>query len=162
MNTSFQRSENNKDEWLTPPSLLKGLGDFDLDPCSPIKRPYETAKKYFTVLDNGLIQDWFGRVWCNPPYGNQTDLWLKKCKEHGNCVALVFARTETKMFFNHVWENAHSIYFIKGRIKFLHITRTRSGSAGASSVLIAYGENNKFSLESVRDYGYDGKLIILK
>lgn len=27
------------DEWLTPPHILRALGDFDLDPCSPVNRP---------------------------------------------------------------------------------------------------------------------------
>lgn len=34
MNTSFERCENTKVEWLTPPELVKKLGEFDLDPCS--------------------------------------------------------------------------------------------------------------------------------
>jgi len=25
------------DEWLTPPKIIKSLGEFDLDPCSPDK-----------------------------------------------------------------------------------------------------------------------------
>ena len=51
-----------KDEWLTPPDIIKGLGDFDLDPCSPIERPWDTAKKHYCILDDGLKQDWEGRV----------------------------------------------------------------------------------------------------
>lgn len=30
-----------KDEWLTPPQIIKALGGFDLDPCSPINRPWD-------------------------------------------------------------------------------------------------------------------------
>jgi hypothetical protein len=26
------------DEWLTPPEIIAALGQFDLDPCSPINR----------------------------------------------------------------------------------------------------------------------------
>ena len=77
MDTSFERVADGKIEWLTPPEIIHNLGEFDLDPCSPIIRPWETAKNYFT--DNGLNKDWFGRVWCNPPYGTETIKWMKKC-----------------------------------------------------------------------------------
>lgn len=32
-----------KDEWLTPPEIVQSLGSFDLDPCSPIARPWPFA-----------------------------------------------------------------------------------------------------------------------
>ena len=40
-NTSaFQHDKTTgKDEWLTPPEITTALAPFDLDPCSPIKRP---------------------------------------------------------------------------------------------------------------------------
>lgn len=63
MNTQFERNlPNYKEEWLTPPSIIKSLGDFDLDPCSPINRPWDTAKKHFNVNDDGLAQNWGGSV----------------------------------------------------------------------------------------------------
>lgn len=50
-----------KDEWLTPPEITRALGSFDLDPCSPINRPWPTAEKHLTILDDGLSREWFGR-----------------------------------------------------------------------------------------------------
>lgn len=161
MNVQFETKHGNKagkDEWLTPPEIIRSLGVFDLDPCSPINRPWDTANKHYTILDDGLSSDWHGRVWCNPPYGRQASDWLKKCAEHGNAIALVFARTETKMFFEHVWDKATALFFIKGRIKFHHVNGSKSGSAGAPSVLIAYGSENAKSLQ---DCSLDGKLIWL-
>jgi phage N-6-adenine-methyltransferase len=142
MNVSFERKKNGKDEWLTPPYILDALGEFDLDPCSPTKRPWHTAETHFTKRDNGLTKRWFGRVWCNPPYGNQTDKWLAKCVKHKNAIALVFARTETKMFFKYIWEKADAVLFIKGRLKFYHKNGVEGDSAGAPSVLVAYGKAN--------------------
>jgi hypothetical protein len=50
MNTSFEgKTETGKDEWLTPPEIIKSLGEFDLDPCSPINRPWDTAKNHYTI-----------------------------------------------------------------------------------------------------------------
>lgn len=44
-----------KEEWLTPPWLLRELGEFDLDPCAPIKRHWATAKQHFAIQDNGMV-----------------------------------------------------------------------------------------------------------
>jgi hypothetical protein len=161
MNTAFERVSEGKDEWLTPPQIITNLGEFDLDPCSPINRPWPTAKNHYTIEDDGLSKEWVGRVWCNPPYGNQTTLWLKKCSEYGNAVALVFARTETKMFFDYIWDKADALYFIKGRLKFHHVDGKQADAAGAPSVLVAYGENN---VQSLIDYQnlIPGKFIDLR
>ncbi|MDV3706643.1 adenine methyltransferase [Elizabethkingia anophelis] len=161
MNVTFETKYKNKagkDEWLTPPEIIKALGGFDLDPCSPINRPWSTANKHFTIEDDGLIQDWNGRVWCNPPYGDAAKLWLNKCADYGNAIALTFARTETRMFFDFVWSKADAVLFIKGRLKFYHITGVKGDSAGAPSVLIAYGKENAIILENC---GIPGKFINL-
>ena len=74
---NFNTNTENHDEWLTPPEIIKALGEFDLDPCSPVNRPWDTAKKHFTKFDDGLNKEWDGRVWVNPPYGRETFKWLE-------------------------------------------------------------------------------------
>lgn len=158
MNTAFEKTIGN-DEWLTPPEIIKSLGKFDLDPCAPIIRPWDTALKHYTKEDNGLLQNWEGRVWCNPPYGSQTHLWLNKCALHNNCIVLTFARTETKMFFDHVWNTADAVFFFKGRIKFYRVTGEVGDHSGAPSILIAYGQNN---VSALRNCNLKGKFINLE
>jgi hypothetical protein len=149
-----------KEEWLTPPEIIKDLGVFDLDPCSPVNRPWDTAVDHYTVNDDGLSKKWFGFVWCNPPYGAQTGKWLKKLSEHGSGVALIFARTETKMFFDYVWNKAHALLFIKGRLYFHHVDgRRASSNAGAPSVLVGYGREAADRLSSSK---IKGKFIELR
>lgn len=46
---SHERASGGTDEWLTPKWLVDRLGPFDLDPCSPINRPWATAARHFTV-----------------------------------------------------------------------------------------------------------------
>jgi hypothetical protein len=129
------------DEWLTPPEIIDQLGPFDLDPCAPIIRPWDTAKKHLTIEDNGLLQQWEGFVWCNPPYGQQTAYWLERMAFHDNGIALIFARTETETFFRYVWNMADAVRFIEGRLFFHHVDGSRAeNNSGAPSVLIAYGE----------------------
>lgn len=137
-----------KDEWLTPPHIIKALGGFDLDPCAPINRPWDMANCHYTIEDNGLVQPWFGRVWCNPPYGLEAALWLERLADHGNGIALIFARTETRMFFEHVWRKADAVCFIDGRLHFHHVDGTRAkANGGAPSCLVAYGNNNVTALK---------------
>ena len=134
MDTRFERSTGN-DEWLTPPYIIDALGgslSFNLDPCAPINRPWDTAKHHFTRQEDGLLQDWLGRVWLNPPYGNRTGLWLRKLQRHGDGIALTFARTETKMFFDYVWPHAAAVFFLKGRLRFYTVTGAEGGGSGLS------------------------------
>lgn len=138
---SHHSAKMGKNEWLTPPDILEKLPPFDLDPCSPIDRPWKTAKNHFTVNDDGLIQIWKGRVFCNPPYGLEAAKWLEKLANHNNGIALIFARTETKMFFDYVWKKADSLLFIEGRLFFHHVDGSRAkANSEAPSVLIAYGK----------------------
>jgi hypothetical protein len=158
MNTLFERCEDTKVEWLTPPDLVKKLGFFDLDPCSPIDAPFLHAKNNFTINEDGLKRKWTGRVYLNPPYGRGMEKWIEKLKKHGNGIALIFARTETKCFFDHIWNDADALLFVKGRIKFYHITGIQGGTPGAPSVFIAYGKENALAL---KNSGINGRFINL-
>lgn len=141
--TSHQRPNRGAtDSWLTPRSIVEDLGPFDLDPCCPPVMPWRTATTMIHWPTDGLAAEWTGRVWLNPPYGNQTGRWLRKLAEHGNGIALIFARTETVDFHTHVWSKAHALLFLQGRIHFHHVSGKRAESnAGAPSVLVAYGED---------------------
>src|ERR1035437_8150885 len=146
MNTAFERTVS-KDEWLTPKHIIDALAPFDLDPCASKVQPWRTAEKTFTIDDNGLIQPWKGFVWMNPPYGTQTQKWFRRLTEHGNGIALTFARTETRMFFESVWSKASAIFFIKSRLSFCDTAgNAASNSAVAPSFLIAYGDEPKIRL----------------
>ena len=157
---SHQSTRMKNDEWLTPPEIIKSLGGFDLDPCSPIIRPWDTAKNHFNINEDGFNKNWFGRVWLNPPYGSMTGKWLNKLVNHGNGIALIFARTETEMFIKYVWESADAILFIYGRLYFYYVDGTKAkANSGAPSCLIAYGKNN---VEYLKNCNIPGKLINLK
>lgn len=148
------------DVWLTPPALITSLGEFDIDPCCPNNLPWKTAKDFYSLENgqDGLKLPWIGRVWLNPPYSNWVP-FLEKLKNHNDGISLIFARTETKGFFDHVWEDADSILFLKRRVKFVKADLSSGGSSTAPSILIAYGKNNTKALENCK---LEGKLIKLK
>lgn len=147
-------------DWLTPPNILEALGDFDLDPCAaPEPRPWPTAATHWT--DNTMNRKWFGRIWLNPPYGSKEVVgpWMRRMANHGNGIALIFARTETDTFFETVWEKAQAILFLKGRLNFYRINGSPGLiNSGAPSVLIAYGDDNA---EVLRTCGLSGKWLAL-
>jgi phage N-6-adenine-methyltransferase len=110
-------------EWETPQDLFDALNaefGFELDPCaSP-----ENAKceRYFTAADDGLAQEWPGRVFMNPPYGATIGQWMRKALESvqsGSAelvVCLVPARTDTRWW--HDYATHGEIRFIQGRLRF--------------------------------------------
>lgn len=67
---------------------------------------------------DGLRLPWVGRVWLNPPFGSVAAKWLARLADHGNGIALIPARTETKMFYASVWGRASSLLFLRGRPHF--------------------------------------------
>lgn len=146
--------------WLTPPDVFTKLGEFDLDPCASIIRPWDIAKVNYTEEDDGLSKEWFGRVWLNPPYGPPLmPKFLQKMAKHNNGIALVFNRTETRQFHEFVWPVASAVLFKKGRILFLNEYGERPGNGpGCGSVFIAYGKENA---DILKNSGIEGKFIYL-
>ncbi|HOX21818.1 MAG TPA: DNA N-6-adenine-methyltransferase [Elusimicrobiales bacterium] len=147
-----------KDEWLTPKYITDVLGPFDLDPCASIVRPWDIGTTCYTKENGGgLIKDWHGFVWCNPPYGRETEKWMKRMAEHNNGIALIFARTETKTFFKWIWPKASGFFFIEKRVNFCDTQGVASkASAGAPSVLVAYGEE---AARRLRECTLNGKYL---
>ena len=158
MNTSFERSKKTTNEWYTPPEIINSLGRFDLDPAAPEETWY-TAEKCYTKKQDGLRQEWFGRVWLNPPYSNP-DIreFMEKMAEHGNGIALVFNRCDSAWIHSFVFEKADAMLFLRKRIKFYRPDGTQGGSPGCGSILVAYGKQNVATLESC---DIDGKLVYL-
>ncbi|MCE7039268.1 phage N-6-adenine-methyltransferase [Dyadobacter sp. CY312] len=157
---SHQSHNMTTDEWLTPPEIVKALAPIDLDPCAPIIQPWKIADKCFTIIDDGLNQPWEGFVYCNPPYGKMAAKWLEKLANHDNGIALIFARTETEMFFDWVWPYADSLLFIKGRLTFWKVDGTPAPyNGGAPSVMVAYGKHARARLIKS---GIPGQLLNLR
>ncbi|WP_233197807.1 phage N-6-adenine-methyltransferase [Cryobacterium sp. Y57] len=145
---SHQSAAMITDRWLTPRHVLDAMGEFDLDPCGA--PGWSTAKTVYTpeTHGDGLTLQWHGRVWLNPPYGKQATIWMRRLADHGNGTALIFARTETRMFFETVWNRASAVLFLEGRLTFVRPDGTPAkANGGAPSVLIAYGESDALKLK---------------
>ncbi len=126
-------------DWMTPIEYTQNLDvDFDLDPCVSLNQRDFHAKKGYTIKDDGLKKDWKGRVWLNPPYSREIGLWMKKIMEHGNGIALIPARTDTRWFQDYVFQPASAILFLKGRIKFIGSKHYAKNPCSFPCVLASY------------------------
>ena len=103
--------------------------------------PWIPADHHFTTADNALEQEWFGTVWCNPPYGRETlPQWLEKFRQHGNGIALVVDRTSTG-WWQTLCGHADLILQLNKKIQYIRPDDDRDpGNNALGSSLVAYGE----------------------
>lgn len=164
---SYNKESDKLYECITPEEILRPLGMFDLDPCAPVIRPWDMARHHFTIEDNGLMREWFGRCWVNPPYGRQLHLWIAKMNLHRNGICLIPSRTGSPWFHRQVYEQADGIYYLEDRIWFRDIygnkilakSTGKPGNCGHDSILIPYG---KLNIEAIMDSGLKGHMELLR
>lgn len=162
----YQRDEKSStDEWYTPAVFIEAardvLGAIDLDPatCQAANHVVQ-ARQIFTVSDNGLNQEWHGRVWLNPPYSD-TELWTGKLLEEyqaghvTEAIMTIFANTGTK-YFQPLWD--YPMCFPIGRIKFINLEKPEN-SATKDSVFVYMGPNESRFREVFRAFGPVGRLV---
>lgn len=144
------------DSWITPKWIIDRLGPFDLDPCASEPQPWPTAHRMVGMSEDGLLVQWSGFVWCNPPYGRQLGVWLERMSVHNNGIGLVFARTDTRAFHSHVWPFASSLLFLRGRLTFCTPAGHSAPSghnSGGPSVLLGFGSEAMRRLNRCQDIG---------
>jgi hypothetical protein len=119
-----------ENEWFTPLDWVdrarEALGEIDLDPASHVVAQQTVqAKRFFTLADDGLAQDWFGRVWLNPPYHRaMLSLFVDKLVEEwtsgrvDQAILLTHNYTDTE-WFHTAARGARAICFPRGRVRFL-------------------------------------------
>lgn len=145
------------DQWYTPSEIIdlvqQVLGSIDLDPCSNSKdAPNVPASNHFTIEDDGLLQEWRGRIYMNPPYGRDIILWVKRLQgefELGNvteAIALVPSRTDTEWF--RIFKE-YPRCFVWGRLKF------SSSNMGAPfpSMAVYLGQNTSRFVDAFKNIG---------
>jgi phage N-6-adenine-methyltransferase len=118
-----------ENEWYTPGEYLamarEVLGEIDLDPASSDEaQGIIEAAHYFTKADDGLAQEWHGRVWLNPPYAQPliADFVAKLVAERlaglvTAAIMLTHNYTDTA-WFHEAAGCADAICFTRGRVKF--------------------------------------------
>jgi DNA N-6-adenine-methyltransferase (Dam) len=101
------------------------LGTIDLDPCTcAMAQATVKAEKHFTADDDGLTQEWHGKVWMNPPYHRtlQTlfvDKLLAEIKAGRVTEAIMLTNNSTDtQWFKVAAEASTAVCFTIGRVAF--------------------------------------------
>jgi phage N-6-adenine-methyltransferase len=125
----------------TPQDLFDTLNlefNFSLDVCAVAENT--KCSIFFSPEQNGLIQEWSGVCWMNPPYGRDIKKWIKKAYEASlkgaTVVCLVPARTDTAWWHDYVMRG--EIRYIRGRLKFGKAVN----SAPFPSAIVIFRPNN--------------------
>lgn len=158
---SFNSGEN---EWYTPPKYADAaslvMGGIDLDPASTESaNRYIKAKMFFTSENSGLIKDWWGNVWMNPPYSQPliSDFCEKLVEElvSGRVVqacVLVNNATETG-WYQHLLSCASSVCFIRGRVKFIDKAGRESGAPLQGQTILYFGSRTDEFAKGFAEFG---------
>ena len=156
MDTRQQKNKTvSSDEWYTPKWMIDALGPFDLDPCSPKDRPFDTATVHWTKEQDGLLMPW-GKsfVWLNPPYSRQLlRQFVEKLAQHNNGIALLINRQDNLLFQEVIFPKATSMLFMRHRVKFLH-PDGRTSNPPTGHCLVAFG---RLADQRLRDCRIEGR-----
>lgn len=153
-----------ENEWYTPQQHLdvvrSFLGGIDLDPASnPIAQERVGAARYFTIDDDGLKQEWGGRIWLNPPYAQpHIQQFVEKLVseyEAGRvteAVMLTHNYTDTGWF--HLAESqAARICFTRGRIRFVS-PEGQLAAPTQGQAFFYFGERADEFTEAFQQFGF--------
>lgn len=137
-------------EWYTPPEYVelarRVMGSIDTDPASnATAQEWIKATTYYTEETNGLVHNWNGNVWINPPYSKALiGAFCEKLLQEWQsghmkqAVILVNNATDTKWFQGLIAE-ASAVCFTRGRIRFLKGTSCRN-SPTQGQAFIYFGD----------------------
>jgi ParB family chromosome partitioning protein len=148
-------------EWYTPKKYVDAarqvFGEIDLDPAScVIANKVIKAKRYFTQEEDGLKQEWSGRVWLNPPYGNVGPEFIAKLinsYESGkvsDAILLINSHCTDAKWFQPLFD--YVICFTDHRPKFWNARKDKS-SPTHGSVFVYFGKNPKTFESNFRQFG---------
>ena len=136
------------DDHYTPAFIFEALKlDFDIDVAAPVGGvAWIPAKKYYTLLDDGLTCEWSGLIWCNPPYSKITP-WAIKMLQHNNGVALL--PVGKSQWFDVLWKEADGILGLPSNLRFIKSDQTVAGIM-TTVVLFSFG---KIATDALRNSG---------
>ncbi|MHB1380147.1 MAG: DNA N-6-adenine-methyltransferase [Desulfurivibrionaceae bacterium] len=138
------------DRLQTPPWVIQELGPVDLDPCAGASTYIGKTNWAVERGENGLGLNWFGFVYCNPPF-SQKEIWAQRMVEHGNGI-LILPERGSAPWFGPLAEAA-GIYWVMGR-KINFVGGPSSNNLG--SCLFLFGGE---AVKRAKKWGLPGHLV---
>ena len=141
-----EQQQITKDDHYTPKWIFDLLGlRFDIDVASPPGGiPWIPADKYYTQADDGLLQPWYGRIWCNPPF-SKPGPWVDRMIEHDNGILLAVVSKSNWM--DRIWASNAALHLLYQPMTFIR----HDGKAGIRwpTFMAAFGIENQTALTNV-------------
>lgn len=147
-NAKRRRPESHvRQAMLTPDYVLDPVRDLlggriALDPCTDPDNP-TNAERFYCLPADGAVLPWdASNVFCNPPYGQARDRWVKRCIAEGTkrpVVLLIPAHTETRTF-QLALQSCSTVLLVRGRLRFGVLRENRRQEAAShGSALFGFG-----------------------
>jgi len=152
-------------EWYTPPEYLAlartVLGNIDLDPASSeAAQELVCADRFFTQEQDGLAQEWNGRIWLNPPYAQpHMAAFVSKMVEERRAGRITAAIMLTHNYTDTAWFHeaagcADAICFTRGRVKFYQATRGYVAAPTQGQAFTYFGDDLTSFAETFSSVGF--------
>lgn len=151
-------------EWYTPEKYIYAASEvmdgIYLDPASSeIANRKIKAMNYFTEKDDGLVKDWRGTVWMNPPFAQPlVRLFCEKLIYHfegGDITqACVLINNGTETRHGQLMLNAcNAVCFAARRIRFLSDDGVTKNAPLQGQMIMYYGKNASGFIEKFSNLG---------
>jgi hypothetical protein len=172
MKATTKKPQGKSNEWYTPARYVEAarrvMGGIDLDPAScALANETVKAAQYFSEEDDGLTQEWHGRVWLNPPYGRIDPEKRGSTKSHqllfiqkllqayqqgvvDQAICLVIGTSCFMRWFQPLWE--YPLCFHDGRILFDQPDGTQS-DFGFGNIIAYLGPNEQAFINEFSAFG---------
>jgi phage N-6-adenine-methyltransferase len=135
--------ERSDDEWFTPPEIMDAvrdvLGTIDLDPasCDQAQQTVQAAR-YFTAENDGLKQEWAGRVWLNPPFSHPLNIrfmnkLIAEVASGRVSKAIMLVNVLPSAWLNDALKACSAVCFTRDRLRFTH----KSGKVQTNSHVLS-------------------------
>ena len=162
------------DEWYTPNDIMilvrQVLKTISLDPCSSVEaNKVVKAKKFYTIEDDGLSKDWYGKVWMNPPRGideriSIQSVWCERLVNEyiqGNVTEALFIIRAVIGYdwFENIWNKCPNVCFLSKRPQYYRGSVGNIAGADQITGAIFYLGNNVKKFQKVfkgRGHIFDG------
>ena len=110
------------DDLLAECAALAGVKAFDLDVAASVDNAKALA--FYDIDDDGLVRDWWGDVWCNPPYSDCAT-WVAKAydeTDHCETIAMLLPANRTEQPF---WQGMIEPYRLSGQLEVFFLAGRR-------------------------------------
>lgn len=138
------------DTLRTPQYIIDAIGHIDLDPCAGGVTNIGGTNWWDGRSENGLNKEWFGFVYCNPPFSKK-EQWIEKMIQYNNGI-LILPERGSAPWFGPLAEKA-GMYFVMGKkINF----EGGNSSNNIGSVLFPFG---KEAIKRIENSGLPGHFV---